>query len=137
MAADSISEKTIVPLRINKSFLDGEGLTKIDPSTAEMDDNMSTEAPIAYSTHLFHSGKISSYVFETEPGTVQINGLPYDEYIFILEGRLILTPKGGEAEEFKTGDHLLVPEGFVGTWEMPEKYREFVVINSVEQADAT
>lgn len=130
------ADKMIVPLRIEQSLLDGKGLTKVDPATAEADENISTEAPIAYSTHLFHSGKISSYVFETEPGTVHIDGLPYDEYVHVLEGRLILTPKGGEPQEFKAGDHLLIPEGYVGTWYMPEKYREFVVINTIEEPGA-
>ncbi|MEL7042994.1 MAG: cupin domain-containing protein [Pseudomonadota bacterium] len=130
------ADPTKLPMSIAQSYLEGEGLTVIDPSTAQADEGITTEAPINYSTHLFHEGKISAYVFETDPGTVQIDGLPYDEYVHVLEGRLILTPKGGEPQEFKAGDHLLIPEGYVGTWHMPEKYREFVVINTLQGAEA-
>ena len=75
--------------------------------------------------------KISAYVLDVDPGRVRIDGLPYDEYVHVLEGRLILTPDGGEAIEYKKGDSLIVPEGYTGYWEMPEKYREFVIINTI------
>jgi uncharacterized cupin superfamily protein len=82
---------------------------------------------------LFFEGKISAYVFDVDPGKVRIDGLPYDEYIHILEGRLILTPDDGEEVEYKKGDSLILPEGYTGYWYMPEKYREFVIINTIAQ----
>ncbi|MEM8936347.1 MAG: cupin domain-containing protein [Pseudomonadota bacterium] len=121
------------PILIEPRYLEGNGLTPVDLATAPKDPNITTEGPIKFSTHMIFSGKISSYVFETEPGRVRIDGLPYDEYINILEGRLILTPDDGEAMEFKTGDSFIIPEGYKGYWEMPEKYREFVIINTVSE----
>lgn len=32
--------------------------------------------------------------------------------------------------EFKQGDSLVVPKGYTGTWEMPEKFRELIVIDT-------
>ena len=46
-------------------------------------------------------------IYESEASSVRIEGPHYDEFIQILEGRLILTPDGGEATEFKTGDSLM------------------------------
>ena len=67
----------------------------------------------------------------------RIDGLPYDEFVQILEGRLILTPDEGEEMEFKKGDYLIVPEGYTGYWTMPEQYREFVIVNTIpEPTDA-
>ena len=54
----------------------------------------------------------------------------YDEFVHILEGRLILSLADGESWEFRKGDSLVVPKGFTGYWEMPEKYRELIVIDT-------
>ena len=127
--------KKISPIRVESSFLEGKGLTSGDPSEfddyVERDDE-GAEADQAggYKTHTFHSGKIEVGIYETGPGKVRIDGLPYDEYIHILEGRLILSHDDGESFEFETGDSLVIPEGFTGYWEMPEKYRELIIINT-------
>lgn len=117
------------PILLEKQFLEGKGLTPMNPEDGQ-DEGISVEEPVKSSTHMFFQGKISSYVFEVDGGRVRIDGLPYDEYVYILEGRLILTPDDGEAMEFKKGDSLIIPEGYVGYWDMPEKYREFVIINT-------
>jgi len=124
--------KPILPITIYKHFLEGHGLVASDPATAS-DEGVSTEGTINSSSHLFFEGKISAYVFDVDPGKVRIDGLPYDEYIHILEGRLILTPDDGEKVEYKKGDSLILPEGYTGYWTMPEKYREFVIINTIPQ----
>ena len=81
-------------------------------------------------THAFYAGKIFVAVYEAGPGRVYIDGAVYDEFIQILEGRLILTPDGGDAIEFKQGESLVVPQGYKGYWYMPEKYRELIIINT-------
>jgi uncharacterized cupin superfamily protein len=126
------SSKPILPITIHKHFLEGQGLVVVDPGT-EPDEGISTEGTIKSSSHLFFEGKISAYVFDVDPGKVRIDGLPYDEYIHILEGRLILTPDDGEEVEYKKGDSLILPEGYTGYWYMPVKYREFVIINTIAQ----
>ena len=124
------SGKPILPITIEKHFLEGQGLVVTDPETAS-DEGVSTEGTINSSSHLFFEGKISAYVFDVDPGRVRIDGLPYDEYIHVLEGRLILTPDDADEVEYKKGDSLILPEGYRGYWTMPEKYREFVIINTI------
>lgn len=122
----------IVPIAIEQSYLDGLGLVAADLSARDpSDDNVTSEAPIENSSHVFHMGKIMVGVYEAAPGKVHIDNARYDEFVQILEGRLILTPDGGdESYEFKTGDSFVVPKGYTGTWEMPEKYRELIVIDT-------
>ena len=43
-------------------------------------------------THGFYTGKIFVAVYEAGPGRVYIDGALFDEFVQILEGRLILTP---------------------------------------------
>ncbi len=128
----TVMTNNALPIHIEEHFLQGQGLTVMDPGEAS-DEGVTTEDPINSSMHLFFAGNISAYVFQVDPGRVRIDGLPYDEYVHILEGRLILTPDEGEEMIFETGDHFIVPEGYTGYWTMPEPYREFVIINTIEQ----
>ena len=129
MSQETPEKDIITPIPLAQSFLDGKGLTPGDPAAFD-GEGIEQETPAQYSTHNFHTGKIMVCIYESEASEVRIEGLPYDEFIQILEGRLILTPDGGEPTEFKTGDSLVIPRGYVGAWEMPEKYRELIVVDT-------
>jgi len=127
----STAPTTVIPVAIEQSYLEGRGLTRVDPS--EFDGEGITQVGDATSEstkHDFYLGKILVAVYEAGPGKVYIDGAVYDEFVQILEGRLILTPDGGDAVEFKQGDSLVVPQGYKGYWHMPEKYRELIIINT-------
>ena len=128
----SSDENTVIkPFALEKSFFEGKGLTSGDHQ--EFDgDGITADDAISFKTHVFHMGKILVSIYESDPAKVRIDNMPFDEYVQILEGRLILTPDGGDSQEFKQGDSLMVPAGFTGYWEMPEKYREFIIINNDE-----
>jgi uncharacterized cupin superfamily protein len=122
---------SIVPIAIEKSFLEGRGLTKGDPAEFEEEGiSRENDAQASFGTHNFHTGKIMVSVYESEAAKVRIDGSLYDEHIHVLEGLLILTPDGGGEYEFKQGDSLVVPEGFTGYWHMPENYRELIVVDT-------
>jgi uncharacterized cupin superfamily protein len=118
----------IVPIALEKSYLEGKGLVANDPSAN--DDSVTTEEPVANSEHLFHLGKIYVSVIESAPAKVRIDNHPYDEFVQILQGRLILTLDDGSEFKFEQGDSLVVPRGYTGYWEMPEQYRELIVIDT-------
>lgn len=42
------------------------------------------------------------------------------ETCYILRGRVIVTPQGGEPQEFKRGDLISFPAGMSCTWEILE-----------------
>ena len=126
-----------VPISIDRRLLAGEGLSAGDLSEFE-DEGMSPEDQAAdFQTHNFHTGSIMVSVYEAGPGKVRIEGSVYDEFITILEGRLILTPDSGGAFEYGAGESLIVPKGYHGGWEMPEPYRELIVVDTefMRQAD--
>ena len=131
-ATEETSMGTIVPIAIASSYLEGRGLVAADLSESDPNDsNVVSEEPIENSSHIFHTGKIMVGVYEAAPGKVHIDDAKYDEFVQILEGRLILTPDGGdESYEYKTGDSFVVPKGYTGAWHMPEKYRELIVIDT-------
>ena len=119
-----------LPIPIPQHFLDGEGLVIGDP--AEFDDEGITGEgkPLGFRTHNFHTGNIMVSVYESKPGKVRIDGAVYDEFITVLEGTLILRPDSGGEYTYKAGESLIVPKGYIGGWEMPECYRELIVVDT-------
>jgi uncharacterized cupin superfamily protein len=119
-----------LPISVDRGLLAGEGLTAGDLSEFD-DEGITTDDEVAdFRTHNFHTGNIMVSVYEAGPGKVRIEGSVYDEFITILEGRLILTPDVGGEYEYKAGDSLIVPKGYQGGWEMPERYRELIVVDT-------
>ena len=118
------------PITIDRKLLAGEGLNA--GNLSEFDDEGITAdgANADFRTHNFHTGNIMVSVYEAGPGKVRIDGSVYDEFITILEGRLILTPDSGGEYEYKAGESLIVPKGYQGGWEMPERYRELIVVDT-------
>lgn len=109
------------PVRIDPAVLAGRGL---DPGPEQ--DGIQSAAKSVF------EGDIVSAVYESGPGTLQVDGLPYDEFIYILAGELVLTgADDGVAHTFRTGDHLVLPKGWTGTWQMlGDPYRELIVVET-------
>ena len=81
--------------------------------------------------NILHQGEVIVAVYEAMPALINIqNPFPYDEFVMVLEGQVTLTHINGQAQTYKKGDNFLVPKGFLGTWDMPETYREMIVIDS-------
>lgn len=126
----SSAQPIVKPFALEKIFFEGKGLTKGDHAVFEGEGLSRITAPVPFSSHEFHIGKITVSIYESEPDKVRIDDMPFDEFVQILEGRLILTTDDGKSYEFKAGDSLMVPQGFKGYWDMPEKYRELIIINT-------
>ncbi|MEM9386565.1 MAG: cupin domain-containing protein [Pseudomonadota bacterium] len=56
--------------------------------------------------------------------------LPYDEFVVVLEGELVLTDDSGHSMTYKAGDMFMLPKGFKGTWDMTQSYRELIVVDT-------
>ena len=134
-----MSEKTaveahpVIPVLIEQGYLDGKGLIEGDPGEFEGEGIEAEDggATPGFRTHVVHTGNILVSIYEAGPAKVRIDGSHYDEFVQVLMGRLILTPDGGEPTEYKVGDSLVVPKGFTGTWDMPERYRELIVVDTL------
>ena len=119
-----------VPISVDRRLLAGEGLSVGDLSEFDDEGITTDDATADFRTHNFYTGNIMVSVYEAGPGKVRIEGSVYDEFITILEGRLILTPDSGGEYEYKAGESLIVPKGYQGGWEMPERYRELIVVDT-------
>lgn len=55
-----------------------------------------------------------------------------DEYCHIISGRCALISKTGQRWEFEPGSSFMIPDGFVGFWEVMETTTKHFVIRSNE-----
>ncbi|MEO1042020.1 MAG: cupin domain-containing protein [Pseudomonadota bacterium] len=82
-------------------------------------------------TIIFEGENVVS-VWNAGPARLAIDEpFPYDEFVVVLKGELVLTDDAGHSVTYSEGDMFMVPKGFVGTWDMTEEYRELIVIDTV------
>lgn len=81
--------------------------------------------------HVLYRGDFVVAVFEASPAIIDVGEpYPYDQFVLVLEGRVTLTETDGQSNTYTPGDTFLVPKGWLGTWDMPVKYREMIVIET-------
>jgi uncharacterized cupin superfamily protein len=79
---------------------------------------------------VLHEGEFVVALYEAMPAVIDISEpYPYDEYVRVLEGSVVLTSSQGERQSYEAGDAFLVPVGWTGTWEMPARFRELIIID--------
>ena len=79
---------------------------------------------------VLHEGEFIVALYEAMPAVIDIpEPYPYDEYVRVLEGSVVLTSSGGERQSYEAGDTFLVPVGWTGTWEMPTRFRELIIVD--------
>lgn len=80
---------------------------------------------------VLHQGDFVVSIYAALPAIINISEpFPYDEFVLVLEGEVTLTNIDGGTQTYKVGDTFLVPKGWLGTWDMPVKYREMIVIET-------
>lgn len=132
--AEHHESKALSPIRFNPAMLEGKGLTQRVHQVAKKRGNprrILEEPSEEPRMHVFYQGDIVAAIYESKPAKFQLENTLYDEFVEILEGTLILTGADGQAHKFEVGDHLMVPKGWTGTWDMQgDVFREFIVIET-------
>jgi uncharacterized cupin superfamily protein len=117
------------PVRMNPDKLAGVDLSAEEPFIAPEAILEGSHRPRG--EVLYHGKELIMEIYEDDPATFAINDpFPFDEYVLVLSGKLILTDAGGQVHEIVAGDSLVVPKGFTGTWKMLGNYRELVAIGT-------
>ena len=113
-------------VRLDREKLAGLGLEEYPALPAEV----VLEGGSGHRGHVFFMGdEIVVEVWDADASKLAITDpFPYDEFVTILSGKLILTDEQGMSAEYSAGESLVVPKGFTGIWQMLGNYRELVVI---------
>jgi hypothetical protein len=123
----ALAQDTVEPVRLDPDAVAGINLTAIPPD-AYQDILVAGELNMRVAS-MFQGENMRVSIFESTPATTdhRTRPLDVDEFVYVLSGKLILTPPGGEPQEFLPGDSLVLPKGYTGTWEMQGNYREIAV----------
>lgn len=115
------------PLKLDPSVLAGNGLNEVPPVPKEY---LLTGDSKPRSKVLFGGNELKVEVYEEQAVSFPLppEGMPYDEFVHVLAGTLILTDTNGIVTEYNAGDFVVIPKGFTGTWASRGTYRELVVI---------
>ena len=85
---------------------------------------------------LYYGEQLIMEVYEDDPATFRFDPFLFDEFVMVLNGKLILTGTDGVAQEYIAGDSFVIPKGFAGTWKMLGNYRELIVIERTAYEEA-
>ena len=78
---------------------------------------------------VFKGKELIGVIWKSEYGVMRDVDYPFDQVVLVLEGKLVLTPDEGPVQRYSEGDLFLYPKGFTGLWEMPENYKELIIID--------
>ncbi len=78
------------------------------------------------------TGQLDAGVWECEPNRHVIEAAPYDEFVYLLEGRIDVSDANGNVETFKAGDSFMMPRGCKCTWDVKEPVRKLYVVLTAE-----
>ena len=123
----SVSVKAEIDvLSLNTSALQRMALERIPP----WPDELVLSGTNQHWQKVLHEGEFVVALYEAMPAVIDISEpYPYDEYVRVLEGSVVLTSSLGERQSYEAGDAFLVPVGWTGTWEMPTRFRELIIID--------
>lgn len=116
-----------LPFKLAPEVLAGKGLADLPPVPKEY---LLSGVSRPSQTVLFKSDDVVVAVYEEDPVKLPLEqGMPYDEFVHVLEGILVLTDTRGETYTFGKGDFVMIPKGFKGTWETRTRFRELIVVD--------
>ena len=78
------------------------------------------------------TGQLDAGVWECEPNRHVIDAAPYDEFVYLLKGRIDVIDDEGGIETYKAGDSFMMPRGCKCTWDVKEPVRKLYVVLTAE-----
>ncbi len=67
--------------------------------------------------------------YQAAPAKLALEDYPYDEFMYLLSGKISITDENGNLEEFYPGQALVLKKGFKGTFEMHGDVRKIAIVN--------
>ena len=96
-------KEKIIPVLMDKRKIAGLGITEIRAGT--------------YYDLLYEGHELAISLEGEMPRVLEIKEPLTEQVIYIAEGTLVLWDLGGKEYNFTTGDFLILPKGFTGTWQ--------------------
>ena len=68
-------------------------------------------------------------IWSCTPGTIEIESLPYNEFVTMYEGDVVATLNDGNPIALKPGDSFFVPKGGKIRWEIRQTVSKYLIIS--------
>jgi uncharacterized cupin superfamily protein len=81
------------------------------------------EAMATHGLEVWVDGESSAGIWQCAPGPSRWS-LETNEVIYLVAGRMTVTPDDGESSEIGVGDVAVFPKGWTGTWDIHETVRK-------------
>ena len=107
--------------------------TRINPSDCAMPDMTAEAMTVATKAFADSTGAFTAGIWRSKPNRIQVN-YTKNEFCYLIEGEVHLTPVDGETAIYRAGDAFVVPAGFKGAWVMPVAVAKYYVLH-VPQVD--
>lgn len=122
--------KVISPILLNKETLSGLGLQKV-----QLKNEPEREF---FQKRLFRGEDLSIYVVSSETWKANMDNFPFDEFVYMLNGKANVKPKGKPKQIFNSYEFFTIPKGFTGTWQIVagSNYHSELSVISTERAIA-
>ena len=78
------------------------------------------------------TGQLDAGVWECEVNKHVIDSAPYDEFVYLLQGRIDVIDDDGLVETYQAGDSFMMPRGCKCTWDVKEPVRKLYVVLTAE-----
>jgi uncharacterized cupin superfamily protein len=131
IGAQAVAQDHPSPVRMDTDRMAGLGLTPV-PNAGFIDILIDGTLEFEVAS-LFSGEELRASIFASTPATTDHRNRPleYDEFVLVLNGKLILTEQNGNRQAFRPGELAILPKGYTGTWEMQGDYRELAVVPAV------
>ena len=103
-------------VRLDSDRLSGNNLGEFEPYEPEVGDLMAR----GHSYFSSEDGNLGIGVWESKPGEMTYTELGYDELMYVLDGTIVLTDTDGNTETYGSGEGVVLPKGWSGTFAVPE-----------------
>jgi uncharacterized cupin superfamily protein len=113
-------------VRLSADMMAGKGLDRMGPLPKDV--RISGGEPAFLNT--WFEGQISSQMFAVADGVIRLSKSPFDEVVIVLNGSITVTPDGAAPQLFKKGDVFVICQGFGGTLQYRDAYREVTILET-------
>jgi uncharacterized cupin superfamily protein len=110
-----MTQAVITPILAGAADAELEDWGPLDEATGE---SMAT-----HGVEVWVAGDASAGIWQCAPGPSRWT-LETNEVIYLVAGRMTVTPDGGEPAEIGAGDVAVFPVGWTGTWDIHETVRK-------------
>ena len=112
-------------VRLDPEKLAGLGLNDFDPYP----DDIVLSGKSEHQRWPFSHGELYVGAYQAAPAKLALEDYPYDEFMYLLSGKISITDNGGTLEEFYPGQAFVLKKGFSGTFEMHGNVRKIAIVN--------